>query len=379
MKIKNNINNKNFHHDNVPKIRFMRKKYRQRINLFIKAILYLVIVIIISIIASIFIFNIKHKLYTDEISSNIQKDSIRLQYASTIDIIKKSLVTISSSKENLLSSTYEEGNITGIIVDSKGRIITNYSAIKDFKDIYIQLPFIESEPVKGEIMVVNNENDIVVIEVKSDIELTPVNVATRDKVVEGEKVLLISNSTADEYIDNLIPGVITSTNRQLIVGYSKYNLYEINIPINKYNNGGVICNLSGEVIGIASEKISQDMNIDGLYYALDLSSLETVVNNIKIIKDTLGIAEGSFIYDENKENYSGMYVGRVFYNDSMTNGLKPTDIVLEVENNDINNYSDIIGVLKNKEIGDTVTCKVFRSGKVIELNIIINKLYPNIE
>ena len=196
----------------------------------------------------------------------------------------------------------------------------------------------------------------------------------RDEVTEGEKVLLISNSTSDEYIDNLIPGIITSSNRKLEVEDEEYNLFEINIPINKFNDGGIISNLKGEVIGVASEKISEDMSVDGLYYALDLTSLDSIIDSANEIKDILGITKGGFVKEIN-ENYSGLYVSIVDKNgDLYKAGIKSTDIILKLNDIRVDNISSILEMLKNKENGDTVTCKIIRGKEIIDYYVTLTNI-----
>lgn len=357
--------------DNFPSIQFKRKKVKSNVKIIIKFLrIFLICIILVIILYSSFI-NIKYKQNIIDMNNKIQNSNIILEYSSLIDKVKNSIVTISRSEENLSKGEFVEGNTTGIIIESDGKILTNYSVISDVNNIYVELPLIGSEPIKADVIVANKDIDIAIIKVYHDEELTPIKIAPRSDLIEGKRVALISNSTGSEYIDSVIPGVITSTNRKLNINDKSYDLVEVNTPINIMNTGGVISNANGELICIASKKATDDMNISGLYYALDLSSIEKVLNNTNEIKSILGILEGGFIENkENGDNFMGLYVARInLNNSSYESELKPTDIIFEIDGKKINNTNEVLKMLKNKKAGDNITCKVMRGGKEEEINI----------
>lgn len=371
---KDNQNNNNLQGENNSSIKFVKRKLRYRTLKLLKVLIFIFITVSISIGVFIIFFNYKYKELLNN-NNNIDSYNINRKYYNAIDNVKNSLVTVGGSNEALQENIYVDGNVTGIIIEESGQIITNYSMIKNLKDIYVKLSFVNSEPIKGEIIFINEDIDIAIIKVNSKEALTPVKVSPSDEIIEGENILLISNSTSDEYIDNLVPGIITSSNRKLEVNNKKYNLIEVNTPINKFNTGGIISNLKGELIGIASRKITDDMNVEGLYYSIDLSSVEEIINYTNEIKYILGIAKGEFIKVNASENYNGIYVTKVNKNgDSYKSGLRPTDIIIEVDDKKFNDIEEVLEMVKNKRNGDTVTCKVMRSGEIIEMDIILSNI-----
>ncbi|MCF0146958.1 MAG: serine protease [Clostridium sp.] len=373
MSREDNKNNDDFQENNTPSIKFMKRKFRHRILELLKTIMYVFITVSISIISFIIFFNYKYKDLLDSNYKSLEGYNSNENYYNAVENVKNSLVTVGRSKEALKENEYIEGNMTGIIIEDSGKIITNYSLIKDLKEIYVKLSFVNSEPIKADIIFHNEDIDIAVLKVNSDKALTSVKFAARNEIIEGEKILLISNSTSDEYIDNLVPGIITSSNRQIEVNEKSYNLFEVNTPINEFNTGGIISNLKGELIGIASKKISDVMNIQGLYYVIDLSSTEKIISYTNEIKDILGVIEGEFIEVNNIEGRGGLYITRV--NESRNSykaGLRPTDIIIEIDGQKFNDITEVLNMVKNKENGDTVTCKVMRSGDIIEVDIVLN-------
>lgn len=373
---KDKLNKKDEFQDiNFPSIQFKQKKIRSMVKIFIRYLILLSIAIIIGILVSSIIMNIKYKKIADKINNKTNSGDISIEYSNLIKKVRESIVTIGDSEDALNQDKYIDGNVTGIIIESDGKILTSYSKIKNMKDIYVKLPIIDSEPIKGDVVAFNDDIDMAIIQVMYKEELMPIKFAKDSEKKEGESIVLISNATGDDYIDNIIPGIITSTNRQLNVEGKNYDLIEVNTPINTINTGGIISNLNGELIGVASKKVTDDVGNNGVYYAVNFSSLEKVVNSTNEIKDILGVLEGGFISDENTTNVVGLYVSRINQNGSAyRSGLRPTDIIFEIDGQKINDISEILKVLKNKKNGDTITCKVMRDGQVEEIEIKLDSI-----
>lgn len=370
-KLKDKFNDKDeFMNENFPSIQFKRKRTKSNIKMLGKLLSLLIIAGLSGALFSILVIENKYKDLVNELNDKLEKSTITLEYSGLIEKVKQSLVTISDSEVNLTQNKYFDSNTTGVIIESNGKILTNYSKIKNFKNIYVKLPSVGAKPIKAEIVVANENMDIALIQVNCDEELIPIKFVMKSDIVEGEKIFLISNSTSSDYIDNIIPGIITATNRSINTNNIKYKVLEINTPITAMNTGGIISNINGEIIGIASYKITNEMNQNGLYYALDFSSLEEVVSSTNEIKDILGISEGGFINSDKWNNVGGFYIAAINQErGSYKSGLRPTDIIFEMDGKKITSITQMSEILKNKFPGDTLKCKVMRSGEVKDLEI----------
>lgn len=357
-------------------IKFKRKKIKARIRLGRKLLIFLVLSGVSGFFFSDLSIKIKYgKLIDKAIESEINNNDIILNYKDIIKVMSSSLVGISSSSEKLTSNTYYSENSTGIIFDSEGTIITNFSKVKDLENIYVKLSAQGVLPIKAEFIAGDEEIDIAIIKIKYDGVLTPVKLADNDDVSTGQEIAILSNSIGDDYIDNITPGIINSTNKKYVSGKEskEYNLLEISAPINNENTGGAISNSRGELIGIASLDITNKKNQEGVFYAVDLSELEEVVSSTTAFKSLLGLTGGGIVGDNNSD-IKGFYVEKVKKGGNAYNaGIRPTDILFEIEGCNIINVEDMGKVLKNKKNGDTINCKVMRSGKVENINIVLDK------
>ena len=336
-----------------------------------KVISYLVIASFLgSVIASI---NIKNK-YGGVIQkiNEIKEDSdmVILDYTEVIKKVSPSLVSISDSEDKLVKEEYFIGNITGIIIDNSGIILTNYSGVKDKDNLYVKLSSVASTPIEAKVLIQDEDMDLAIIKIDFDGELQPIKVADSETIKEGQGIVVLGNAIGDEYIGSLIPGIITSKNERLIISEDKsHSLLQINAPINEKNTGGAICNSKGELVGIADLRITKERNEEGLYYGLQMEEFKDMINSTNRFKDILGIREGGVVIDEDR-GVRGFYIEELDRNGSAyLANIKPTDIIVEVNGYQIVNTDDLIKLLQDKKKDDILHCKVLSAGKMKNVDI----------
>lgn len=356
--------------DRIANIIFEKKNTTQaRVKLGVKIILYLVTASFLGAIISG--INVKNKYggviqQVKEIRENA--DSVILDYTKVINKVSPSLVTISDN-EDKLNNSYFEGNVTGIIIDDSGIILTNYSAIKGKSDIYVKLSSVASKPIKAQVLLEDEGIDLAIIKIKFDGDLTAIKLADFNSIKEGQAIVVLGNAIGDEYIGSSIPGIITSKNEKLDLSGKKYSLLQINAPINEKNTGGAICNSKGELVGIATSAITNERNESGLYYGLQMKELQEMINSTNSFKSLLGIVEGGVVVDEER-GFSGFYIQELSKGGSAyMAGIKPTDIIIEIDEYEVVEADNIIAILQGKQKDDILHCKVLSDGKLKDVDI----------
>ena len=358
--------------DRISNIIFEKKNTnRARVKLGVKLILYVAIAGILGAIISN--INIKSK-YGGAIQQireiKESTDMVILDYTKIIKEVSPSLVSISDSAEKLNEDQYFEGNVTGVIIDSSGIILTNYSGIKGKSDIYVKLSSVAATPIKAQILLENEARNLAIIKIEFDGELQPIKIADSDSIKEGQGIVVLGNAIGDDYIGSSIPGVITSKNEKITIEDGKeQSLLQINAPINEKNTGGAICNSNGELVGIADLSITNERNEYGLYYGLQIEEFKDIINSTNAFKRFLGIIDGGIVVDEVK-GFSGLYIQELDKAGSAyLAGIKPTDIIIDVDGYKVENVDDLIQLLQNKKKDDILHCKVLSEGEMKSVDI----------
>lgn len=355
--------------DRISNIIFEKKNTAQaRMKIGAKVILYLAIAGFLG--ATISSINIKNKIIQQMKDIKDGSDMVILDYTKIIKEVSPSLVSISDSKEKLTEGDYFEGNATGVIIDSTGIILTNYSSIRGKSDIYVKLSSVAAKPIQAKILVENEDVNLAILKVEFEGELKPIKIADADTIKEGQGIVVLGNAIGDEYIGSAIPGVITSKSEKIEISEDKkYSLLQISATINEKNTGGAICNSKGELVGIADFYITNKRNEFGLYYGLQIVELQDIINSTNTFKRLLGITKGGVIIDNNRK-FRGFYIQELDKNGSAyMAGIKPTDIILEVDGYEVVDVDDLIALLQEREKGDILHCRILSDGEFREVDI----------
>lgn len=362
----------NIPQDRISNIIFEKKNStRSRVKFGVKIILYVAIAGILGAIISNISVKNKYGRAIEQIKEiKENSDMVILDYTKIIKEVSPSLVSISDSKEKLTKDEYFDGNATGVIIDSSGIILTNYYAIKDKNNIYVKLSSVAAQPIKAKILVENEERNLAIIKIEFDGRLNPIKIADTNNIKEGQGVVVLGNAIGDEYVGSSIPGIITSKSERVDLGEGKFQyLLQINAPINEKNTGGAICNSKGELIAIADLEITKERDEYGLYYGVQMEELQEIINSTNAFKRLLGIIEGGVVADETR-NFTGFYIQELTKNGSAyLAGIKPTDIIIEVDGYKVVNADELIQLLHTKKKDDILHCKVLSDGGIKRVDI----------
>lgn len=339
-------------------------------------ILTIVLIILIGVTLGVILSN--HNLInvnTKQIDEN--KDSIddiktevmtQENIRKVIQKVAPSLVSIGDSSKNVESNDSSINNLTGVIITKDGIIATSYSDIKDFKNIFVNLPSKGTKSMRAVLLGYNKDADIAIIKIPVT-NLNAISIADDKNIRPGDITYAIGNCVSDNYVGLVTFGIVTSMLDKVKIDNTNYNLIQTNAVMNSRNYGGVLCNANGELIGINSRYLTDKDDTDHLYYASGSGALEAVTKEIIKKSDILGI-RGSEV-KVNNEYKKGFYIESLTeYGKAAKEGIKVTDIILTADGEPISSYEDLIKVVKNSK-DKTINFKLLRDGNIISVNISI--------
>ncbi len=289
-------------------------------------------------------------------------------------------------------STDLDASGSGIIIgetDDEYIIVTNNHVIEDAKEI--EVTFIDDSVAKAYLKGTDPSKDIGVISVlKSDLSdktLSSIKVAElgdSESLVLGQNVIAIGNALG--YGQSVTTGIVSALNREITTsnGYTNYFI-QTDAAINPGNSGGALLNISGQVIGINSNKIGET-RVEGMGYAIPISSVRDIIEEL-MGRDTL------IEVDEDDMGYVGIYMQEVtpeiagYYNmpqgiyitglvengGAEKAGLMVGDIITGLEGNSITTNDSLKNILKYYAVGDEVEITFMRNsgGKYVEDHVTV--------
>ena len=267
-----------------------------------------------------------------------------------------------------------QGFGSGFIVSKDGYIVTNQHVIDGADEIEVSINGIE-DPVSAEVAWSDFSLDLAVLKIDtSEIEqnLTPLEMGDSDQIRPGDWAIAIGNPLGFEH--TVTVGVISATGRPIQIPTDErqvrtyQNLIQLDAAINPGNSGGPLLNNQGKVIGIntAVSQVGQ-----GIGFAIPVNEIKDIVSELQntgeVTRPWIGIAFSEITKDVQEyfglNNREGVLVMEV-YKDSPAEkaGLKPYDVIKEVDQQKIEKTSDLSEIVSDKEVGDKIMFKVIRNG-----------------
>ena len=363
--------NGNRNQENEPQIHFRKRvRYFRIKNIVITVCFILIAMISGAISAKVIIqktFSKENVLNNIKQNYEMNKDYLQKRFSEAIEKVSYSLVSISNEANKLSNNTYAEENVTGIAIRKEGYIITSYARVKKFKDIYVNVTSPGIKPAKGDLVAYDETADIALIKIDYD-NLVPIEIEEYNNYKEGEFIVSIGNAMSDSYVGISLPGVITSMNDDVKDNNGNvYSIVQTNTVLNKFNDGGVICNMDGKLIAMNSKFIDDKFGEDDLSFSISGNEISHIVERLIGNTDILGINRGIAL-SEKQKNVKGVYVATVKAGGIADKaGITPTDIIIDISGVEVDKPEDIYKLVKDKNPGDIVKGTILHDG--IETNI----------
>ena len=354
-----------------------------------QSIMVLVIAVIGGLLGSVFtyfVFDAKlDKLTLSQTSGNTTSTQIQIEKTDSpvVAIAQKAGPSIVGVKVNSLfqgifgnlETSDEEGS--GIIYSEDGYIVTNYhvieTAIKN-SSATIQVTLSTGESLNASIIGYDDVTDLAVIKVDKT-GLTPAEFGVSGDLKVGELAVAIGNPLGQELAGSVTGGYISALNRKLTTDGRTYNLIQTDAAINPGNSGGALVNSQGQVIGINTAKINET-SVEGIGFAIPsddaLPIIKELIQNGKIVRPYIGLS-GINIDDATARMNNivkGVYVMQVLQGTpAQEAGIQRGDIIVQIDGKDITTMEELNEIKNAKNIGDTITLKINRAGKEIEIKV----------
>ncbi|URZ14681.1 S1C family serine protease [Clostridium felsineum] len=367
-----------------------RSKNKFRLNRIFKFISFVTISALSGAITATYIVNTRYYELTKKGDTPMvqEKKSVIGSSGVSTNLVNKVSKEVAPSIVGIIDAgapNTSEGQVvsSGIIFKSDGYIVTNYHLINKSNKIMVRLSYVkEVKDIEAKLIGYDIASDLAVI--KIDSRNLPVAVLGNSSEIKvGDLAIAIGTSIGDESTGAVTAGVISAVDRNLkftndVNGQtSTFKVIQTDASINQDNSGGALCNQKGEVIGINSFKISSEYNAEGTGFAISINQAKDIVNQImkngKVTKPFVGII-GRNVRLNQEDFAKGVYVKKVIPESGAAKaGIKPNDIILELNGQRICSADDIGNSISGDKIGNKVWCVINRNGKIIKLQILVTE------
>jgi len=172
---------------------------------------------------------------------------------------------------------------SGIIIDSRGYIITNYHVVSKITDIQVSLFDVKGKTYPCSIVSAEPELDIAVIKISTDFMLPTARLGNSDMVEVTDEVMAVGCPFSLE--QSVTQGIISDTSRTVDIDGRKYeNLLQTDAVINSGNSGGALINMDGEVIGINVAIYAPSRVYCGVGFAIPINRVKLILMKVQYLQ-----------------------------------------------------------------------------------------------
>lgn len=286
----------------------------------------------------------------------------------------------------------EAGSGSGVIykvVGNKAYIVTNYHVVENAKQLEVTLA--DGTKENAELIGSDIWTDLAVVSIPSKNVEIVAEFGDSDVLKQGETVIAIGNPLGLDFYGSVTTGVISGKERSVPVdlngdGYVDWEteVLQTDAAINPGNSGGALVNIAGELVGINSMKIAES-TVEGLGFSIPINTVIPIIEELEqhgeVKRPTMGIGlldltDVPAFYQKQtlklpEEVTTGVVVTEVVPGSPADRaGVEQYDVIVEMDGQKIENSIDLRQHLYNEtEIGDTLKMKVYRAGKMMELQL----------
>jgi len=256
---------------------------------------------------------------------------------------------------------------SGVIIDQDGYIVTNAHVVKSADKIVVKLD--DKREFDAHRVGIDEKMDVALLKIASPRDLTVAPLGDSDTLQVGDWVLAIGNPFG--LSETVTAGIVSALGR--VIGQGPYDDFiQTDASINPGNSGGPLIDMRGQVVGINAAIFSQSGGNIGIGFAIPISSVKSVLEQLKthgkVIRGWLGVAIQDITPDLAQsfglKKAQGALVADVTPDSPAARaGLERGDIIINYEGTDIDEAHQLPVLVADSKVGKTVSITVLRNGE----------------
>ncbi len=253
---------------------------------------------------------------------------------------------------------------TGIVIDPRGYVITNYHVVEDVDQIQITLD--DGTNTTAELVDAAIRSDLALLKVNTTKELPTIPRGTSSDLMVGEPVIAIGNAFG--YVHTATEGIVSALHRDVPVNDTQEyrDLIQTSAGINPGNSGGPLLNIHGEVIGV---NVAVRLNSQQIAFAIPIDQAIDIVSEMirNHNEERLGLGLTATAPAEDGE---GVLVKQVSATGiAAKQGIKAGDQIVSVNGVAVSNSLDLGLAMIELDGGEEAKLELKRSSEVMQVTL----------
>ena len=309
-------------------------------------------------------------------------------YADAVDISAPAVANVYTRRlvptggSNGLPERFRSSRSLGsaVVIDPDGYLVTNFHVVAYATEIRVQMA--DGRFASADLVGYDAETDLAVLKVDLGI-LPTIPLGRSDQLRIGDVVLAIGNPYG--LAKTVTQGIVSATGRGLLGLLTFENFIQTDAAINEGNSGGALINSKGELVGINTAVLAQDIGTEGISFAIPVDLVRGVVDEIKahgrVIRGWVGLEPDELTRAESAalgiDPNVGIILTRVFADGpAAVAGLQPGDVILTIKDEPIRSRQQALLLVAALEPGDEVQLTGWRDGQQFRATLLVAERPP---
>ena len=298
---------------------------------------------------------------------------------------------------------------TGFVLTEDGYIATNYHVVEGASTITVK--FYNKTAAVAQLVGYSEIDDIAVIKIQAR-GLYTARIGSSAAVKDAQNVYAVGTPAGEEYAWSVTKGIVSFAQREVKIYddegilVKKMQLIQTDTPVNPGNSGGPLVNSDGEVLGIITMKLSGQY--ENMGFAIPIDGAMVLINNIIQTGQPgespitskrpligivgVGVQAGKYYVNVPGENrieevtkeyadshprdvfyapYTGIWVQSVTPGMDSASKLRPDDIIVLADGQELETIYDLMGVVNNHNGGETIQLVFYRNGVANTVDVVL--------
>jgi len=254
---------------------------------------------------------------------------------------------------------------TGVVVHSRGYILTNYHVVEGVRRIRVTLA--NGHPYIARLVAHDPITDLAIIKIPVNYRMPVLEYGSSRDIMTGETVIAVGNAYGYEH--TVTTGIVSAQHRNVQVNetQSYQDLIQTDASINPGNSGGPLLNIDGQMIGI---NVAVRQGAQGIGFAIPVDQGMQVAARLMSLERISNLWHGVIHEDKAQGSETQVVVRNIIPGSPAERaGLRKGDVILQVAGKQVGRGLDLECALIDSHAGQSVEFAVNRDSQPVAVNV----------
>jgi serine peptidase DegS len=301
-------------------------------------------------------------------------DAVDASAPSVVTVVSRRLVPGEPDPSGRTRFRVNTSFASAVIIDPDGYLVTNWHVVVDAAEIQVELG--DGRFIAPEVVGLDAETDLALLKTDAD-SLPAIRLGSSRRLRIGDVVLAIGNPYG--LTKSVTQGIVSATGRAALDLVTFEDFIQTDAAINAGNSGGALVNSNGELVGINTAVLTQDISTEGIGFAIPVDLVRGVVEELKkhgrVIRGYLGLRPDDLTNGQRAElgleNNRGILIVEVYEGGPAERaGLRVNDVILSMNGEPILQERQALLIAASTKPGDEIEVVAWRDGERFRTTVI---------